>query len=673
MPRITSYIYSIALFALFFSDYRPLKGQANALDTLTAKQLHDLAIQYRNANTDSAFLLINLAIDKAKTTRDSVILVASYCLMGTIKANNQEVPIQQALIYLDSAEFVTNQNPNLIEPKARVFYMRALTFANRGDFYESNKHYQNCYQYCLQNQEKCLTFLNLSLVELAKNYFYLTDYKKTIKYGELAEKHYYELPQDKAESRFFKSNLASAYTVLGNAYSGLGNGEKTLEYYKKDYELSTELQLDYNIAVALTNLASVYLNANQLDSVEVYYSRALDIYNKYGVTPNIAAVLINLGVYYNKTKDYNKAKNYLFKGIALNETIKQYQYMLNGYKELTSIYKTLGDKDSALIALEKVLALKDTLANANTLELRERMEAEFDLNIKELRLNLLQKENENKDLEIQSQGQFLKLMIVASIIFIILLSLLAFYLQKTKRISAELEIKNAELEELNRRKNEILSIIGHDLRGAVANMLFLKSDDTKDLLTDEERLIFENSLRQSIQSGLMMLDNVLEWAKGFLLGDRTYGPVHVAPVAQLVVNQLEANADKKSIRLHVQSMDVSIHGDTLMLEILIRNMLANAIKFCKLNGEVKLYHTTTEGKVKIYIEDQGQGMSQEVIHYIQNKFPDKLYSTEGTSGERGTGLGLRFSIDFAKRMGASVSVDKSDENGTRLCITFLAA
>jgi signal transduction histidine kinase len=109
-----------------------------------------------------------------------------------------------------------------------------------------------------------------------------------------------------------------------------------------------------------------------------------------------------------------------------------------------------------------------------------------------------------------------------------------------------------------------------------------------------------------------------------------------------------------------------INGDENMIVTVVRNLLANAVKFTDKGGQVTLDIDAINGISTIHIvsvTDTGTGMTPE---QIQNLFRiDRKQSREGTAGEKGTGLGLIVCKEFLEKHGSTLHVESEAGKGSR--------
>jgi signal transduction histidine kinase len=106
-----------------------------------------------------------------------------------------------------------------------------------------------------------------------------------------------------------------------------------------------------------------------------------------------------------------------------------------------------------------------------------------------------------------------------------------------------------------------------------------------------------------------------------------------------------------------------INADENMMVTIVRNLLANAVKFTAKGGEVTLNISPSATAYTVSVADTGLGMTPE---QVQNLFRlDRQQSREGSSGEKGTGLGLIVCKEFIEKHGSSLHIESEAGKGSR--------
>ncbi len=222
-----------------------------------------------------------------------------------------------------------------------------------------------------------------------------------------------------------------------------------------------------------------------------------------------------------------------------------------------------------------------------------------------------------------------------------------------------------ELSELNATKDLLFSVIAHDLRGpftsiyGLSEMLLEKSNQNEFDLVPK----LSNSLFKTSKRSLDLLDNLLEWSR-VQTGKMKFKPVDVSLdfVVNDVVDLLRANADAKKIIIKKACPEISLKADENMLRAVIRNLIANALKFSYEGSCVWIDAQQNEDSVRISIKDEGTGMSDEQLKTLFKVGLQQSYP--GTNREKGTGLGLILSNDFIKMHKGRIEVKSTPEKGS---------
>ncbi len=237
------------------------------------------------------------------------------------------------------------------------------------------------------------------------------------------------------------------------------------------------------------------------------------------------------------------------------------------------------------------------------------------------------------------------------------------------RVQTHLKLKaiEEELKASNATKDKFFSIIAHDLgnlfNGLIGVSRILTEDDVPINNTDE----FLQIILQSSQKGFDLLQNLLEWSR-VQTGKLNAHPItlNFENLAKYNIQLLFNQAKQKNIKLVSHIKPLSVFADEYMLNTVIRNLLANAIKFTPENGLVEIYATEKDTLVEISIKDTGVGITQETIEKMFKI--DVHQSTKGTAGEKGTGLGLILCKEFVEKNGGIIGVDSEVGKGSRFYI-----
>ncbi len=237
-------------------------------------------------------------------------------------------------------------------------------------------------------------------------------------------------------------------------------------------------------------------------------------------------------------------------------------------------------------------------------------------------------------------------------------------IDETKQYAEALLMANAS-------KDKFLSIISHDLRGPVSTIM-----SSLELLNLEVEQLEPNQIQRlskgmynSIQKVYHLLEDLLQWSK-IHTEQIQYRPIQIA-MHELVVFNIDiyfGKAVEKNIRI-LEDIDPNliVYADKHMLNSIVQNLISNAIKFTS-NGSIEIVARVHESNVVLQVTDSGMGMSQEVQERLFQI--DKPYTSVGTAGETGTGLGLLLCKEQVERNHGTIAVASEPGKGTTFTITL---
>ncbi|MBZ0201297.1 MAG: HAMP domain-containing histidine kinase, partial [Ignavibacteriaceae bacterium] len=298
----------------------------------------------------------------------------------------------------------------------------------------------------------------------------------------------------------------------------------------------------------------------------------------------------------------------------------------------------------------------------------------------------LREDNKFKQAQIDNQKSLNKLLMIILIIalFTFILSILYFRLKRKtqqkiieqknelERLNKELEIKNENLEEANRSKDKLFSIISHDLRSPFQAIVGLSDIliTEKNSLTEEEIERFIKGINESGKNLSTLTNNILEWSKIQL--DKIsvdIKEINLKNIFEQLISTYSAQATEKKIKVEISGeAEILINSDKHVLSTILRNLLTNSIKFCKPGGTIKLGAEQNEKSVDVFVDDNGVGISEIDIPKL---FDIKAnFSTNGTNDEKGTGLGLIICKEFSEILNGTISVKSVINEGTRFTVSL---
>ena len=244
----------------------------------------------------------------------------------------------------------------------------------------------------------------------------------------------------------------------------------------------------------------------------------------------------------------------------------------------------------------------------------------------------------------------------------------------TERRNTEEAVKKyvKELEELNTHKESILAILSHDLRSPLAGIIqgtkYLKENFEK--MKPEALKEMLGQLHKASTDELNMLDYLVEWARIKYASDVfTPAKIQLSKYVNKVFDILKETASVNTINLnHEIEENESVFADEKMLLSVLQNIVSNAIKHSKSDGEITITAKKSENKLVIQIKDNGIGMSKE----IQDKlFTPQINSLSKARKEnKGAGIGLLLVKGFLEKNSGEIWVESVEGKGSSFYFTL---
>jgi PAS domain S-box-containing protein len=243
-----------------------------------------------------------------------------------------------------------------------------------------------------------------------------------------------------------------------------------------------------------------------------------------------------------------------------------------------------------------------------------------------------------------------------------------------KIMEQKLKDREKQLSEANATKDKFFSIIAHDLRNPFNLLMGYSEINLQNLKAKKYEKMEEAGkiIKESAEQGYILLNNLLEWSQSqqgrlrFNPGNISFKE-HVEKITSLLSNA----AKEKHITINYNfKNDLKIYADKNMLETIIRNLISNAIKFTNHGGSITISAKEKKHNVVVKISDSGIGIDPGNI--------PKLFKTEenftnyGTSGEKGSGLGLILCREFVEKHNGKIDVESEPGEGTTFRFTLPA-
>ncbi len=356
----------------------------------------------------------------------------------------------------------------------------------------------------------------------------------------------------------------------------------------------------------------------------------------------------------------------------LTDSMNTRHFDLLLYKTLYAWAESNGDYKRANSYLQKVVELEKQIANKELENQAEKLSVVYNFEKQEAENRRLRKDKKGQETIIRQQQYVLSTGILILLLILILSLVLYFSNIKHKRARLLLRSQNKKIQKLNDSKDQVFSIIAHDLRGPIANIISFSELLHQALRSKETETIQLASeiIDQQSKATLNTLDNLLQWARGQQNTIRvTQEMGRIYPIGESLRGFFRTRfLDKELSFNNLIPEDTTAYFDSSMIEVVLRNLLSNAIKFTPQGGEITLRAMELPSVIKIELSDSGVGISEDRIDKIFD--PQYHESTIGTDAEEGTGLGLKICQDFIRRNRGTIGVKSTFGEGSTFYFTL---
>ena len=238
----------------------------------------------------------------------------------------------------------------------------------------------------------------------------------------------------------------------------------------------------------------------------------------------------------------------------------------------------------------------------------------------------------------------------------------------------EAEAKSQDLDTLIKQKSLLFSIIAHDLRNPFQALLGLstvlsQAVAERDHVTVERRA---QGIQEAASQAYDLMEGLFAWAS--LQMDTvavTIRRVDLCAVVDGVLGGAAEAAAGKGIALTSDCAGAYVEAHCDMLAAVLRNLVGNAVKFTRPGGAVTVTALRSGGQVSVVVSDTGVGMPADKVADLFRL--DRRVTTNGTAGERGSGLGLLLCRDLVERQGGTLAVESVPGLGTTFSLGLPAA
>lgn len=609
------------------------------------------AYEFSNNKYQEAFVNYEESLKYARRSKDiesytSSLMRLNYICYSLNKTSKRKALITEIKSILDTTKSV---------------YTKAVLYGSLGEYYLDLSEYESF----IGNQLKAVTYkkllpkavenienIGVSYCQIASAYIKMKQFDKAIEY------------LNEAQPYIKTSPYISAFSC--NYYMQCFVAQKKLDsvkkYYKLTYTYPTKKDsLFLNLSFANQNMSRYYADERDLNKAFVFAEKAV-LFGEKSTDEEIlmeanaimGRVLYEKGAYKKAIETLKKAsKNALTYDkenfVMINKKLSQSYAALHLWKE-AFYYNEIYSKYNDEMMQESA---KQSIANA---------EARYQNTNKQQKIKNLSSENTIKNIQIK-EAQTQRIYLISGLALVGIIGLLLFKQSRSrKKINKKLQILNQELDEANKTKARFFSILNHDLRSPVSNLIhFLHLQKENPELIDEETAVrMQAKVIAGAENLLTSMEDILLWSKGQMENFKPhFKRITVAKIFEETQNHF---SPYENISIVFENPDdLVLNTDKNYLKTIIRNLTGNAVKvLAKRENPQILWKARQENNtILLSITDNGPGGSQE-------KFK-ALYDDSAVIGIK-SGLGLHLIRDLATAINCKIEVCSKPDLGTTITI-----
>ena len=655
-----------------------------------SEEIDDLMIELAYQNSDSA------KVDTSLKLIDALYKRSDY---------------KRALKHIDQVQRLS-KNLNYTKGKAEVNYYKALIYAARDDYYNALDNYSKSRKFYQQlNDSLGVAKVNNSvgLIEIKRGN-YLVGLRSSLSAIEIFE------------SLELKDELSKAYNNLAEAYYNTNQVDKALDFNIKALEVREELQDSSGIKISTKNIALLYSMRKEHRKAIEYYENVLKLLNPNTDTDQKlrGEILPRIGDEYLQFREYEKATQYLLQGLRYNKQVKNKEGILRSLNSLGNLNIQRRNYRTAEGQLNEAYRIAEDLDNKNELLKNYKLHVQLDstkgyfqnafywqnkyydlkteldkarqpkiamdIDPKELEEPVEEisppeteskKDNEKRIKQLKWLAYALVGLLTLALIFIIYnYSKRLKQNDSTKSLKAEMRILEKEnetyleqvnnLEEINKVKDRLFSIVSHDLKDSISSIKAFIDLLKEDSISQEEFYKLVPELSENADNALLLLFNLLNWSKSQMQNlEPKPESFDIRDVFESKIALVEQKVEQKRIVLINESQSDRIYADRSMIEIVVQNLITNAVKFSRVGDVITVSSQEVNGNIIFCVEDTGVGISKENIDKL---FGNEAFTTIGTKNEKGTGLGLTICKELVELNKGRIWVESQLNVGTKFFV-----
>ena len=479
-------------------------------------------------------------------------------------------------------------------------------------------------------------------------------------------------------SRQIKDQEGEPYSLdeIGDVLLRQGNYDSALTTLFAALKGGRKLQLTGLVPKTMSSIAKTYMQKGDFENSIKYYDTTYTLYSSNKDNYGLAEIELGRGDVYQKQHRYDDALESVNKSLSQAKKLNARILEIACFNQLSSLWEMKGDHKKALGYYKRFKQLEDTLFSQDMQAKLLRDQIRFETESKDSQIAALNQQQESTEGALKRKQFVQNILVVVMALSGILLFSVYRSGQRRRQINTllvhhqkETEKRSEELERLNQVKDKFFSIISHDLRSPINALSGLLDLLDKGAVSSSELPKHIRELKTRFNHTRALLNNLLDWT--LLQMDKLNlqkGKIDLKKLVDENIQLLSDTPGKEISLINEVAPNTIGYADSNTINLVIRNLITNAIKFTNDKGEVKVSATAQGNEWVVSVKDNGVGMATEVLRILFDKTAP--YTTRGTANEKGTGLGLILCKEFVEKNGGRIWVESAEDYGSTFYFTL---
>jgi len=447
------------------------------------------------------------------------------------------------------------------------------------------------------------------------------------------------------------TGMAIGENNIGNLYDDLQKPQEAIKHFETGLRYAEKANYQLLQTDLLINLGRMYQQLKMFEKAQGCFEKSELICMQLEVTKPLKTLYQSMGDLYFYQKQYPKAEQYYLKSLAIAKTIEEPEYLYSINQALADLKEQTGNYRAAFDYKVQAEVYKDSTFKLETAQHTENLLRKYEAKEKAQEIATLSAQNTIKNLQIENAHKQRWYFVFGLLSLGIIGSLLFYQSRSRQKVNQKLQLLNAELYQANKTKTRFFSILNHDLRSPVSNLIhFLHlQKENPELLDEASRKRMEHKTIVGAENLLSSMEDILLWSKGQM---QNFEPkakrITISTLFEDIQNHFSSE-EKASITFE-NPQNIELFTDENYLKTIIRNLTGNAIKALEKTDQPTIIWKAWQDNQQTWlsITDNGSGATQEQFK--------ALYDDSEVVGIQ-TGLGLHLIRDLAKAIGCEIAVD----------------